>query len=256
MIVLKTPREIGYLHEAGKIAAEALAWAGRHATPGRTTAELDAGAEKIIRDHGATPEFKGYHGFPASICASINEEIVHGIPGTRALREGDIISIDVGARFKNFVGDTACTFAVGEVSAEALRLMQGCREALEAGIAAAGPGGLLSDISGAIQKVAEDYGYGIIRDYAGHGVGTRMHEEPQVPNYVDQSLLRNDVRLDPGMVLAIEPMLSAASPKTRVRADHWTVATADGALAAHFEHSIAFTESGVEVLTHWEEVAR
>jgi methionyl aminopeptidase len=247
--VLKTEREIGILAEAGKIAAKALAWAGRKAVPGATTAELDAGVEAIIREGGGTPEFKGYHGFPASICASVNDEIVHGIPGPRELRDGDIISIDVGVRFKNFVGDTARTFAVGIVSESAQRLMDATRDALDAAITAANTGGRLSDIAGAVQTVAEDRGYGLVRDYAGHGVGTKMHEDPQVPNFVDDHLLRNDVVLEEGLVIAIEPMLCTGTGKTRVGSDRWTVYTADGGLAAHFEHSIAFTREGVRILT-------
>jgi methionyl aminopeptidase len=247
--VLKSRREIALLREAGRIAAEALAWAGRHAVPGATTGELDAGVESLIRARGATPEFKGYRGFPASICASVNDEIVHGIPGKRALREGDIVSIDVGVRYRNFVGDTAWTFPVGRVSDEARRLMDACREALFAGIRAARPGGKLSDIARAVQAVAERHGFGIVREYAGHGVGTSMHEDPQVPNYIDEHLLRHDTSLEEGLVIAIEPMLCGGSGRTRVASDQWTVLTADGSLAAHFEHSVAITRDGVEVLT-------
>jgi methionyl aminopeptidase len=250
MIMLKTDREIDILREAGRIAAEALAWAGRNAVPGRTTAELDAGVEEILRSRGATPEFKGYHGFPASICASINDEIVHGIPaGDRVLREGDIIAIDVGARYKDFVGDTARTFAVGQVSDEATRLLETTEASLTAAIRAARVGGLLSDIARAVQATAEAAGYSLVRDYAGHGVGRQMHEDPQVPNYVDDNLLRNDVRLEAGLVIAVEPMLCVGTGQTRVAADRWTVLTADGGLSAHFEHSIAFTRDGVEILT-------
>lgn len=249
MMVLKSPREIAILREAGRIAAEALAWAGRNCVPGKTTAEIDAGVEEIIRSRGAKPEFKGYHGFPASICASVNDEVVHGIPGRRVLREGDIISIDVGTRYKDFVGDTASTFAVGPVSPEARRLIDACRDALDAAIRAARPGGRLSEVARAVQTLAEERGFSLVRDYAGHGVGRQMHEEPQVPNYVDDGLLRNDVRLEEGLVIAIEPMLCAGSGRTRVAADRWTVLTADGSLAAHFEHSIALTRRGVEVLT-------
>ncbi len=248
-MVLKTDREIDLMRDAGRIAAEALAWAGRNSVPGRTTAELDAGAEEIIRSYGASPEFKGYHGFPASICASVNDEIVHGIPGSRELKEGDVISIDVGTRYKDFVGDTACTFAVGRIDAAAEALLHTTQEALEAGIAAARVGGMLSEIARAIQTVAEGHGYSLVRDYAGHGVGRQMHEEPQVPNYVDENLLRNDVTLEPGLVLAIEPMLCTGSGKTRVAKDRWTVLTSDGGLAAHFEHSIAVHRDGVEILT-------
>ncbi|MHC4549201.1 MAG: type I methionyl aminopeptidase [Planctomycetota bacterium] len=249
-MVLKTEREIEIMRQAGLIAAKALAWAGHNAVPGRTTAELDAGAEEIILSRGATPEFKGYHGFPASICASINDEIVHGIPGPRELREGDIIAIDVGARFKDFVGDTARTFAVGRVGREAQQLLAATEEALRAAIGAARVGGRLSEISRAVQLVAETYGYSLVRDYAGHGVGRQMHEEPQVPNFVDNNLLRHDVTLEEGLVLAIEPMFCIGSGRTRVGSDRWTVMTADGGLSAHFEHSIAFTGKGVEVLTY------
>jgi methionyl aminopeptidase len=249
MMVLKTDREIGLLRQAGRIAAEALAWAARNSVPGRTTAEIDAGVEALVRSRGATPEFKGYHGFPASICASVNEEIVHGIPGPRALREGDILSVDVGVRYRDFVGDTAWTFPVGRVSPGARRLLDATEEALEAAIRAARVGGRLSEISRAVQRVAERYGYSLVKDYAGHGVGRQMHEEPQVPNFVDAHLLRHDVVLEEGLVIAIEPMLCEGSGQTRVAPDRWTVLTADGGLAAHFEHSVAFTAKGVEVLT-------
>ncbi len=249
MMVLKTDREIGLLREAGRIAAEALAWAGRNAVPGRTTAELDAGVEALIRARGATPEFKGYHGFPAAICASVNEEVVHGIPGPRALEEGDILSVDVGARYRDFVGDTAWTFPVGKISPAARRLLKATEEALEAAIRAARVGGRLSEIARAVQQVAESYGFSLVKDYAGHGVGRQMHEEPQVPNFVDAHLLRHDVVLEEGLVIAIEPMLCAGTGQTRVKSDRWTVLTADGGLSAHFEHSVAFTSSGVEVLT-------
>ena len=255
MMVLKTAREIDRLREAGKIAAEALAWAGRNAVPGRTTAELDAGVESILRKRGATPVFKGYHGFPATICASINDEIVHGIPGPRELREGDIIAVDVGARYRDFVGDTACTFAVGSISSEAQDLLAATRDALQAAIRAARVGGMLSEISHAVQDIAQSRGYSLVRDYAGHGVGREMHEEPQVPNYVDDTLLRHDVTLEPGLVIAIEPMFCIGSGQTRVAGDKWTVHTADGGLSAHFEHSIAFTPDGVEILTLPEEEA-
>jgi len=249
MMVLKTAREIDLLRQAGQIAADALSWAGCNAVPGRTTGELDAGVEAILRERGATPVFKGYHGFPASICASVNDEIVHGIPGDRKLREGDVISIDVGARFKGFVGDTARTFEVGEVSADARRLLETTKGSLDAGIAAARTSGKLSEIASAIQHVAEGGGYSLVKDYAGHGVGREMHEEPQVPNFVDENLLRNDVTLEAGLVIAIEPMLCIGKARTRVANDRWTVLTTDGGLSAHFEHSIAFLEDGIEILT-------
>ncbi|MHC4954761.1 MAG: type I methionyl aminopeptidase [Planctomycetota bacterium] len=249
MMVLKTSREIDCLREAGAIAADALSWAGKNAVPGRTTGELDAGVEALLRERGATPVFKGYHGFPASICASVNDEIVHGIPGDRVLVEGDIISVDVGARFKGFVGDTARTFGVGQISPEATALLDTTKAALDAGIAAAKTGGKLSGISRSVQGVAEGGGYSLVRDYAGHGVGREMHEEPQVPNFVDENLLRNDVTLEEGLVIAIEPMLCIGKGRTRVASDRWTVLTTDSGLAAHFEHSIAFLADGVEILT-------
>ena len=255
MMVLKSAREIGYLREAGQIAAAALAWAGRNAVPGRTTGELDAGVEEIVRSRGATPEFKGYHGFPASICASVNDEIVHGIPGSRELKDGDVISIDVGARYRDFVGDTAWTFAVGTISEEAQRLLDATEAALTAAIAAAKVGGMLSDIARAVQAVAEERGDGIVKEYAGQGVGRRLHEDPQVPNYVDDNLRRHDVRLEEGLTVAYEPMLCMGSGRTRVASDRWTVLTADGGLSAHFEHSIAFTRDGIEVLTRRDEGA-
>lgn len=254
MMVLKTDREIGLLRDAGRIAAEALAWAGRNAVPGRTTKELDSGVEALIRARGGRPVFKGYakNGappFPASICTSVNEEIVHGIPGPRVLKEGDIISIDVGVMYREFVGDTAWTFPVGRISPAARRLLKATEESLEAAIRAARVGGRLSEISRAVQDVAESYGLSLVKEYAGHGVGRELHEEPQVPNFVDRQLLRNDLILEEGLVIAIEPMLCIGTAQTETLADHWTVVTADGGLAAHFEHSIAFTSSGVEVLT-------
>jgi methionyl aminopeptidase len=249
MIVLKSPREIECLREAGRVARLALDAARAMARPGVSTREIDEEVERVIRSHGATPEFKGYRGYPASSCISVNEEVVHGIPSGRRLREGDIVGIDVGARLKNFVGDNAATVPVGSVTDDAMRLLETARECLERALAACVPGRRLSDIGRAVQEHAESRGYSLVRDYAGHGIGTRMHEEPQVPNYVDAATLRRDVVLKEGMCLAIEPMLNLGGPDVRVLDDDWTVVTQDGSLSAHWEDSVAVTKDGPLVLT-------
>jgi methionyl aminopeptidase len=249
VIVLKSPREIDCLREAGRVARLALDAARAMAAPGVTTLEIDAEVERVIRGHGATPEFKGYRGYPASSCISVNEEVVHGIPGGRRLESGDIVGIDVGARLKNFVGDNAATVPVGTVSEEALGLLETARECLERALAQCVPGRRLSDIGRAVQQHAESRGYSLVRDYAGHGIGTRMHEEPQVPNYVDAATLRRDVVLKEGMCLAIEPMLNLGGPDVYVLDDDWTVVTKDGSLSAHWEDSVAVTKDGPLVLT-------
>jgi methionyl aminopeptidase len=249
MIVLKSPREIGLLREAGRIARLALDAATGMARPGVTTAEIDAEVERVIRAHGATPEFKGYHGYPASACISVNDEVVHGIPGSRRLKEGDIVGIDVGARWKGYVGDNAATVAVGRVSQDARRLIETTRECLELAVRECLPGKRLSDIGRAVQGHAESRGFTLVREYAGHGIGARMHEDPQVPNYVDEHTLRRDVVLKEGLCLAIEPMLNAGGPEVRVLDDDWTVVTRDGSLSAHWEDSVAVTKDGPVVLT-------
>ena len=249
MIPLKNGTELGIMREAGRIVAEVLAWARESARPGVTTADLDAGAERIIRSRGATPEFKGYHGFPASVCASVNDEVVHGIPGPRVLREGDIVGIDVGARLSGFVGDAAVTIAVGRVSEEASRLMETARECLELGISVAGPGVRVSAIGAAVQAHAEARGYSLVREFAGHGIGRAMHEEPTVPNYVDRTIRGRDPTLRAGMAICIEPMVNLGGPEVTVLDDGWTVKTSDGRLSAHFEHTVAIREEGAEVLT-------
>jgi methionyl aminopeptidase len=203
----------------------------------------------VIRAHGATPEFKGYRGYPASSCISVNEQVVHGIPGNRRLKEGDIVGIDVGARYKGYVGDNAATIPVGKVAAEASRLVETTRECLERAVAECVPGRRLSDIGRAVQSHAEARGYSLVREYAGHGIGTRMHEDPQVPNYVDAATLRRDVVLSEGLCLAIEPMLNAGSADVYVLDDEWTVVTKDGSLSAHWEDSVAVTKDGPVVLT-------
>ncbi len=246
MISIRTSDEIGLLRESGRLVAGSLDLAGKLVRAGVTTAELDAEIESFIRSHDASPEFKGYNGFPAATCISINEEVVHGIPGPKELREGDIVGIDVGVRKQGYVGDGARTFVVGGVPEGTERLIDATREALKAGLAVARAGIHLSDVSHAIQETAESRGFSVVRDLAGHGVGTKLHEEPEVPNY--GPLGRGPV-LKSGMVLAIEPMVNAGTAAVRTLGDGWTVVTADGALSAHFEHTVAVTSDGVDILT-------
>lgn len=235
------------MREAGRIAAEALALLREKVKPGVTTAELDAVAQAIITKRGAKPSFKGYRGFPASICTSINEQVVHGIPNSKvALKEGDIISIDVGATYKGYVGDNAITLPVGHVSPVAQRLMDTTQGALMAAIAAARGGNYLEDISGAVQDYAESRGFSVVREYVGHGVGRQMHEEPSIFNYRQG---KRGPQLKPGMTLAIEPMINEGVADTRTLRDKWTVVTKDGKLSAHFEHTVAITEGEPEILT-------
>lgn len=234
------------MRRAGAMVARALEEASAAVRPGITTEELDRIAEDTIRGMGGTPSFKGYHGYPATICASINEEIVHGIPGARVLREGDLISIDVGAIWQGYQGDAAITVAVGSVSPEAERLMEVTRRGLEAGIAAARAGGRLGDISHAIEVVAREAGLEVIREYGGHGIGRAMHEEPRVLNWGPPG---KGLRLRSGMTLALEPMFALGNYHTRQLDDGWTVITADLSLSAHFEHTIAITDDGAEILT-------
>jgi methionyl aminopeptidase len=249
VIVLKSRREIDLLREAGRIARVALDAAVAMAKPGVTTAEIDVEVERVIRSLGAVPEFKGYHGYPASSCISVNDEVVHGIPGGRRLEAGDIVGIDVGARIKGFVGDNAATVPVGKVAAKAQRLVDTTRECLEAAVKECLPGRRLSDIGRAVQTIAESRGFSLVRDYAGHGIGTRMHEDPQVPNYVDAATMKRDVVLKEGLCIAIEPMLNAGGPEVRTLDDGWTVVTEDGSLSAHWEDSVAVTKDGPLVLT-------
>jgi len=234
------------MREAGRITALALDAVARTVAPGVTTGEIDAVAENVIVSHGARPAFKGYHGFPATLCTSVDGEVVHGIPGSRVLRSGEIVSVDCGAIVGGFYGDSARTFAVGEVSAEARRLMEITAKALEAGIAQCIPGMRLHDVSAAVQAVAEGAGFSVVREYVGHGIGRAMHEEPQVPNY---GRAGTGPTLKAGMVLAIEPMINAGTPDVRTLEDGWTVVTVDGCLSAHFEHTVAVMEEGPLVLT-------
>lgn len=247
MIVIKSKNEIAMMREAGRIVAEVQEALREKIKPGVATADLDAFAYAFITKRGATPSFKGYRGFPASICTSINEEVVHGIPNKRrVLQEGDIIAVDVGATLKGFVGDGAFTAGVGKVSEAAQRLMETTEGALTVGIAQARAGNYLDAISGAVQDYAESRGYSVVREYVGHGVGRAMHEEPQIPNYRQG---KRGPQLKPGMTLAIEPMVNEGVWATRTLRDKWTVVTQDGKLSAHFEHTIAVTEGEPEILT-------
>ncbi len=246
MIIRKSAAEIASMREAGRVTALAIAAVGAAVAPGVSTGELDAIAEETIRSHGAIPAFKGYRGFPATICASPNEIIVHGIPGERRLSEGDIFSVDVGAILDGFYGDSAFTFPVGVVSEVAARLLDATRAGLEAAIAECWPGRRLGDVGGAVQEVAEAAGFSVVREYVGHGIGRAMHEEPSVPNYGKRG---RGIELAEGMVLAIEPMVNAGQAATCTLDDGWTVVTEDGRLSAHFEHTVAITESGPLVLT-------
>ncbi len=247
MIELKSPEQIALMRAAGLVVGQTLALLRDAVAPGVSTRELDALAEASIRDAGAVPSFKGYHGFPASICASVNDEIVHGIPGDRRLVEGDVISIDCGAILAGWHGDSAITVAVGGVDPEVLELIDVCEEAMWRGIAAARLGGRLTDISHAIEASIRSRGpYGIVEEYVGHGIGTEMHQDPQVPNY---GRAGRGPKLALGMALAVEPMVNLGSRRTVLMDDGWTVKTADGSSSAHFEHTFALTPEGAWVLT-------
>ena len=246
MIIAKSAAEIEVMREAGRITARALDAVSSAVRPGATTADLDAIAEDVIVKAGARPAFKGYHGFPATLCTSVNDQVVHGIPGGRVLKEGEIVSVDCGAIVDGYYGDSARTFPVGHVSAEANRLMDVTKRSLEAGIARCRPGMRLYDVSAAVQEVAEAAGFSVVREYVGHGIGRSMHEDPQVPNYGKAG---TGPTLRTGMVLAIEPMINAGAADVRSLDDGWTVVTLDGAMSAHFEHTVAVTEDGPLVLT-------
>lgn len=248
MIQLKSQREIEIMARGGKILADTVALMERSVRPGMTTAELDSIAEDFIRSHkGAIPSFKGLYNFPASICSSINNEIVHGIPSKkRVLNEGDLVSIDVGVHYEGYHTDSATTVAVGKVSEESARLLQVTRNALDAGVAAAISGNHLGDIGAAVQAVVEAAGFSVVRDLVGHGIGTGFHEEPQVPNYGKPN---RGIRLVSGLTIAIEPMVNIGKPGIRTMPDKWTVVTVDGTRSAHFEHTVAITDSGPRILT-------
>ncbi|NMD72385.1 type I methionyl aminopeptidase [Bacillus sp. DNRA2] len=246
MIICKTPREIEIMREAGRIVALTHEELKKHIRPGITTKELDVIAEQFILKQGAIPSFKGYNGFRGSICASVNDELVHGIPGDRVLNNGDVISIDIGAKYNGYHGDSAWTYPVGEIAEETKRLLEVTEESLFVGLKEAKPGERLSNISHAIQTYVEANGFSIVREYVGHGVGQDLHEDPQIPHYGPPN---KGPRLKPGMVLAIEPMVNAGSRYVKTLADDWTVVTVDGCMCAHFEHTIAITETGYEILT-------
>lgn len=246
MIVLKSQLEIEYMREAGRIVAQVHAMLKSHIKPGITTAELDEMSEEYIRSEGATPAFKGYGGFPASICASVNHQVVHGIPGKYTLKDGDIISIDVGTLKNGFHGDAAKTHAVGDVAVEAKRLIQVTRQSFYEGLKFCKEGYRLSDISHAVQMHVESNGFSVVRDFVGHGIGSKMHEDPQIPNYGPPG---KGPRLQKGMVLAIEPMVNVGGHHVRVLSDKWTVETVDGSLSAHYEHTIAITDNEPIILT-------
>jgi methionyl aminopeptidase len=247
VIVCRSAAELAKMREAGRLVGEVLTELAALVAPGVTTSELDEVAERRIRRAGAIPAFKGYHGYPATICASINEEVIHGIPsGRRVLNEGDVISIDVGASLDGYYGDSAVTLAVGQVSEEAATLLRVTEESLYKAIERVRPGGRVSDIGNAVQQHVEAYGFSVVREFVGHGIGQRMHEEPQVPNYGEPG---RGPRLTEGMVLAIEPMVNAGKPAVKVLADGWTAVTRDGSLSAHFEHTVAVTADAPWILT-------
>jgi methionyl aminopeptidase len=250
MVTRKTTTQIETMRRAGRLVAEVLALVESELRPGVSTARLDALAERHIRTAGAIPSFKGYRGFPATLCVSIDDEVVHGIPGDRLVREGSLVSIDAGAIVEGWHADAARTFVVGEVPPDVARLVETTHLAMMAGIAAALPGNHVGDISAAVEDVARPEGFGIVRQYVGHGIGTQMHEEPQIPNYRTS---QRGPRLEPGFCLAIEPMLTLGGAEVMTRSDSWTVVTRDRSLAAHFEHTIAVTAGGPEILTSFRE---
>jgi methionyl aminopeptidase len=246
MIILKSHREIKLMAKAGAIVAKALEEVEKNIRPGITTAELDKIAEDFILSQGAFPTFKGYQGYPAAICTSVNEEVVHGIPGLKTLKDGDIISVDIGAFIDGYNGDAARTFPVGKVSEEALDLIETTRQSFFKGIEFAKPGFRLSDISHAIQTYVEDRNYSVVKDYVGHGIGQKMHEDPQIPNFGPPN---KGPRLKAGMTLAIEPMVNMGTDQVYTLGNNWTVVTKDKSLSAHYENTIAITEKGPEILT-------
>ena len=251
MIIRKSAQEIERMARSGRVVAATHALLADHIRPGVTTGELDKLAEDFIRSQGGVPTFLGYRGFPASLCLSPNDMVVHGIPGPYALAEGDILSVDVGVTLDGFVADAAYTHAVGDVPADATRLLEVGQEALAAGVAQARPGNRLSDISHAVQSATEAAGFSVIRSLVGHGVGRSMHEDPQIPNFGEPG---RGPLLQPGMTLAIEPMINAGGPDVYVHDDQWSISTADGSLSCHFEHTVAVTEAGPRILTQMNEV--
>ncbi len=246
MILLKSTQEIAKMEVANRIVAEILAEVKEHIRPGVETGELDEVAEVACRRCRVKPAFKGYRGYPRSVCVSVNEEVVHGIPGARRLKDGDLVSLDFGVQHDGYFGDAALSVGVGEISLQARRLMQATEESLYAGIARCKVGGRLSDISHAVQTVVEEYGFSVIRDFVGHGIGRSLHEDPQLPNFGPEG---RGPKLQAGLTLAIEPMVSAGGWQVRILGDGWTAVTQDGSLAAHFEHTVALTEAGPLIMS-------
>lgn len=249
MIICRSATEIERLARVNELVARVLAELKSLVVPGLTTADLDAVAERRLGEAGAEPAFKGYHGYPATICASVNEQVVHGIPSKRPLVEGDIISIDMGAKLEGFYGDSAVTVAVGRVTEEANRLLSVTEGSLYEGLAAVKPGARVSDIGAAVQSHVEAHGFSVVREFVGHGIGTKLHEEPQIPNYGPAG---RGPRLSEGMVLAVEPMVNFGKPAVKVLGDGWTAVTKDGSLSAHFEHTVVVTGNGCRILTNRE----
>jgi methionyl aminopeptidase len=246
VIIRKSTAEVEKMANAGRVVAETIAMLHDHIRPGVSTGELDELAEEYIQSQGGISSFKGYRGYPAAICTSPNDMVVHGIPNGRTVSEGDILSVDVGVILDGFVADSAFTFAVGEVSADAERLLEGCRAALAAGIAQCRAGNRLSDVSHAIQVATEEAGFSVVRSLVGHGIGRAMHEDPQIPNYGPPG---RGPELQPGMTFAIEPMINAGGPDVYLHDDEWSISTLDGSLSAHFEHTVAVTDDGPKILT-------
>ena len=247
MIILKSGHDIDLMRQAGKITAAARALAGEMVAPGVTTQEIDKAVHRYIKSQGAVPSFLNYNGFPASVCISVNDEVIHGIPGNRVLKDGDIVSIDVGAYKDGFHGDCAATFACGNVSEEAKRLIEVTRQSFYEGLRYAREGYRLPDLSGAIQRYVEENGFSVVREFVGHGIGSKLHESPEVPNYIDPRVGRP--RFLRGMTIAVEPMVNAGKAGIKVMPDGWTVKTADGRLSAHYENTILITDGEPEILT-------
>lgn len=246
MVMIKSHNELELMRKSNRVVAEVREELKKKVKPGVTTKELDSFAEDLMRKRGAKPAFKGYRGFPASICTSINQQVVHGIPGDTRLKEGDVIGLDIGVVVDGYFGDTAVTCPVGHVTSKALELLKITEESLYRGIDAAKPGGRLHDIGAAVQTHVEGHGFSIVREFVGHGIGLSLHEDPQVPNYGTKG---TGMTLKAGMVLAIEPMVNLGKPDVKILSDGWTAVTVDGKLSAHFEHTVAITENGPEILT-------
>jgi len=248
MLQIKSKRELDLMRESGRLVSEILSKLATQVAPGVSLEQLDAEAERLTREAGAMPAFKGYLGYRHTLCTSVNEQVVHGIPGPRVLKDGDILGLDFGLVLQGYYGDSAVTLPVGRISAVAHRLLSVTRDSLYAAIEASRPGNTLKDVARAVESTVRPHGYGVVRDFVGHGIGQKLHEDPQVPNYEDGA---SSLVLRPGMTIAIEPMINEGTPEVRVLADRWTAVTKDGKLSAHFEHTIAISEGAPEVLTEW-----